>query len=294
MTGRFDSIPPVTRGIAAIVMAMLLFAVMDSCAKALLERYPTTQVVWARFASQTFLISVIFLPSLWRRMQSANLPVQVLRSVFHLAATASFFLALNFMPLAEAVAVFEVSPLLITILAALVLREHVGPRRWAGVVIGLMGALVIIRPGLDVFQPAALLPLLAASCMAGFQISTRFLGGADSIWTTMIWSGGVGFVVTSAVVPFYWVTPTLADAALMATFGWIGFLGHTCLVYALAQAPASVLAPYNYVGFIWASLLAFLIFGEVPDSVTLLGAGIIIGAGVYVWYRERVRALSDR
>lgn len=280
---------PETRGILSILTAMLLFTCMDGCAKYLLERNDTVMVVWARFASQTALVLAISAPMLVAHVRTRRPALQLGRSTLHALATGMFFYSLNFMELAETVAVFEVAPLLITVLAALVLREQVGPRRWAGVVIGLCGALIIIRPGLDVFQPAALLPFGAAWCMAGFQIITRLIGTADTMRTTMIYSGLVGLLATSAMLPWFWVTPSLGDALLMATFGWIGYLGHLALVYALGQAPASTLAPYNYSGFLWAMLLGLIVFSELPDGFTLLGAAIILGAGIYVWHRERVR-----
>lgn len=280
---------PETRGIIGIVLAMLLFTCMDSCAKYLLERNDTVMVIWARFASQTVLVLAIYAPRLATLARTRRPGLQLARSALHAMATGMFFLSLNYMALAETVAVFEVAPLVITGLAALVLGEQVGPRRWAGVAIGLCGALIIIRPGLDVFQPAALLPLGAAICMASFQIVTRMIGTADRMSTTMIYSGLAGLVGTTVLLPWFWQTPTLADAALMATFGWIGYLGHLALVYALGQAPASTLAPYNYTGFLWALTIGFLVFAEIPDGLTLVGAGIILGAGVYVWHRERVR-----
>jgi drug/metabolite transporter (DMT)-like permease len=279
-----------TRGILGIVLAMLLFTCMDVCAKYLLQHNNTVMVVWARFASQMGLVLAISAPMLRTHLRTARPGLQLGRSTVHALATGMFFYSLNFMPLAESVAVFEVAPLLITVLAALVLREQVGPRRWAGVVIGLCGALVIIRPGLDVFQPAALLPLGAAMCMAGFQIITRLIGTADRMRTTMIYSGAVGLIASSAMLPWWWQTPTLNDALVMATFGWIGYLGHLALVYALGQAPASTLAPYNYCGFLWAILLGLVLFAEMPDGATLAGGAIILGAGIYVWHRERMHA----
>lgn len=283
---------PETRGILGILVAMLLFTCMDSCAKYLLQRNDTVMVVWARFASQTALVLAISAPMLGTHIRTHRPGLQLGRSVLHALATGMFFYSLNFMALAESVAVFEVSPLLITVLAALILHERVGPRRWTGVVVGLCGALIIIRPGLDVFQPAALLPLGSAFCMAAFQIITRLIGTADTMRTTMIYSGLVGVLATSAMLPWFWQTPTLADAALMATFGWLGYLGHLALIYALGQAPASTLAPYNYAGFLWAIIMGLLLFGEMPDGPTLVGAAIILGAGIYVWHRERVRGGS--
>ena len=281
---------PETRGILGILMAMFLFTCMDVCAKWLLERNPTVMVVWARFASQTALVLAVSAPMLSTHVRTHRPGLQLGRSTLHALATGMFFYSLNFMALAEAVAVFEVAPLLITVMAALILGEQVGPRRWAGVVIGLCGALIIIRPGLDVFQPAALLPFGAAMCMAGFQIITRLIGTADTMRTTMIYSGLVGLVATTAMLPWSWQTPTLPDALVMASFGWIGYLGHLSLVYALGQAPASTLAPYNYAGFLWAILMGLALFSELPDGPTLAGAGIILGAGIYVWHRERLRA----
>ncbi len=198
------------------------------------------------------LVLAISAPMLRTLLRTSRPGLQLGRSTLHALATGMFFFSLNFMALAEAVAVFEVAPLLITLLAALVLGERVGPRRWSGVVIGLCGALIIIRPGLEVFQPAALLPFGAAACMAGFQIITRLIGRADAMRTTMIYSGAVGLAATTAMLPWFWQTPSLPDGLLMASFGWLGYLGHLALVYALRQAPASTLAPYNYCGFLWA------------------------------------------
>lgn len=282
---------PETRGILAIVLVMFLFTCMDACAKYLLERNNTVMVVWARFASQTVLVLAISAPQLRTLARTRKPGLQLVRSALHSLSTGLFFLSLNFMQLAEAAAVFEVAPLLITVLAAWVLAERVGPRRWAGVAIGLCGALIIIRPGLDVFQPAALLPLGAALTMAGFQITTRMIGTSDRMGTTMLYSALVGLVGASLLLPWFWETPTLADAALLATFGWLGYFGHLVLVYALGQAPASTLAPYNYADFLWALLIGFIMFSELPDAMTLIGAGVILGSGIYVWHRERVHAL---
>ena len=267
MTAASSRLDAQTRGMIAIILAMLFFTCMDGFAKHLLETYPTVQVVWARYAGQTLLLVIVFAPRLRSLAHTRHPRLQLARSVFLFGATALFFTSLNFMDLAETVAIFEVAPLLITVLAALVLGEQVGPRRWIAVCIGLCGALVIIRPGLDVFQPAALLPLGAAMCMACYQISTRMLGAGDGIWTTMLYTAGFGTLVASIAVPFYWEPPTLEAGLIMLTFGWIGFVGHLLLVYALGQAPASTLAPFNYAGFCWALLIGFFVFWRTARSV---------------------------
>ncbi|MBY8976044.1 DMT family transporter [Rhodobacteraceae bacterium NNCM2] len=280
-----------TRGIIGVILALLMFSCMDAVAKGLVERYPAAQVVWARYASQTGFMLLLFLPSLHLRLRTRYLKLQLFRSLFLFCATACFFTTLTFMPLAEVAAVFQMAPLLITILGAVVLREHVGPRRWIGVVIGLAGVMIILRPGSGLFQIAALLPALGALCYASYQISTRFLRGGDSIWTTMLYTTGVGTVLATLALPWFWVTPTTEDALIMAGFGGFGLAGHLCLVYALGQAPASALAPFNYLSFVWASLLGFVWFAEVPDLMTVVGAAVIVSAGIYVWHRERVRGV---
>ncbi|MEM7422640.1 MAG: DMT family transporter [Pseudomonadota bacterium] len=281
---------PETRGIAGLVAAMLVFTIMDAFAKDLMERNDPIMVIWARFTSQMALVLVIYAPNLRRILRTRYPVLQTARSFLHLFANVLFFTALSMMAMAEAVAVFETGPLLITVFAYLILKEQVGPRRWTAVVVGLLGALIIIRPGMDVFQWAALLPLGTAVCMALFQIIVRIIGTEDSMETSMVYAGAAGCIVMSMIVPFFWTTPTLADGIVLATFGWIGFVGHICLLYALGQAPASTLAPFNYTGFLWALMIGATVFGEIPDFWTLVGAAIILGAGIYVWHRERVRS----
>lgn len=283
---------PGTRGIVGVVTAMLMFAIMDSLAKDLLERYPTPMVAWARFASQMILVLVVIAPAVRHHLRTRHLGLQLGRSALHLAANVLFFSALTAMTLADASAVLQTAPLLITIFAALILGERVGILRWSGVLVGLCGALIIVRPGFDVFQPAALWVLAASACLALFQIIVRLIGTQDGIWTTMFYSGLVGTIVLSGVVPFYWEAPTVVDGLFLVSLGWIGCVGHIALVWGLTQAPASQLAPYNYANFIWAVLLGLMLFGEVPDFATFAGSALILGAGLYNWHRERVREVQ--
>lgn len=279
---------PETRGALGVLFAMFLFAMMDSMAKHLGGELPALQVVWARYASQTALILALFLPRLPELMRTNHPRMQLVRGLCLFTATSLFFSALSFLGLAEAVALMQTAPLFIVVLAALVLAEPVGPRRWIAVGIGLIGALVILRPGLGVFQPAALLALGSAVALACYQIATRRLGGGDSIWTTLVYTTVTGTILASLVLPFIWVTPTAAQVALMCVIGLPGFVGHFALVWALGQAEASVLAPFNYSGLIWAILYGFVLFGEVPGGPTVAGALIVTGAGLFVWHRERL------
>ncbi|MGF1501061.1 MAG: DMT family transporter [Paracoccaceae bacterium] len=288
---RLAALAPESRGALGIVTAMFFFVSMDAIAKHLAEELPTMQVVWARYLGQTLIVLALFAHRFRALLRTRAPGLQALRSVLLFSATSLFFYALSFLPLAEAAALMETAPLMITLLAALVLGERVGPRRWAGVAAGFAGALIIIRPGLGVFEPAALLLLLAAVCIASYQIATRMMGQADSIWTTMLYTTLFGAVVSSAVLPFVWETPPLALVPGLVAIGAIGFVGHTLLVWSLGQAPASVLAPFNYAQLLWAILIGYLVFGDWPDAATLIGGAVIVCAGLYVWHRERVRGV---
>jgi len=289
MTARFAAIPAEARGAALLVLATALFASMDAIGKGLMQRHDPFQVVWARYAAQAVIVAIIVSPRLGRVIRTARPGLQVIRSALLFMATLCGFFAFSVMPLADATAIFQTAPLAITALAALILREPVGPRRWAGVMVGFLGALIIVRPGADVFQPAALLPMLGALFFAGYSIATRFLGRDESYWTTFLYTAALGALIASAFVPLVWVTPTWGDAALMLAMGTIGSAGQFLLIVAFNTAPASAIAPFTYAGLIFATLWGYVFFGDAPDGWTATGAAVIVGSGVYVWRRERMR-----
>jgi drug/metabolite transporter (DMT)-like permease len=280
-----------SKGILLMLAAIFLFSVMDVIAKGLVERHPPMMVVWARYASQTFWVFVLLAPRVAVLMRTDFPWLQALRSVFLFGATSCFFTSLKYMQLAEALAVFEIAPLVITGLAFVVLREPVGPRRLAGVCVGFLGALIIIRPGTDVFSPASLLPMGAAICYACYAIATRFLGPTENPLTSFLYTALFGAVAASFAMPFIWSPPDLADAATMLTFGIIGGAGQYCMILALSLASASVLAPIGYVGLVLGATWGLVFFGEIPDIWTGIGALVIVSAGLYVWWRERRRAV---
>lgn len=282
-------LPDESRGALGMLVAHFFFVSMDAMAKHLTETVPPLEVVWARYTGQTIFLLVLFAPRLRTTLRTANLKLQVVRSALLFTVTILYFTSLSVLGLAEAASLMQLSPLLIVAMAALVLAEKVGPRRWFGVALGLVGALVILKPGLGVFQPAALLTLAAALCLAAYQVATRMLGGQDSIWTTMLYTTGLGSIIATLGLPFFWETPPWEAVPAMVVIGVIGFVGHLALVWSLAQAPASVLAPFNYLGLVWAMVFGLAVFGEIPDLTTLAGAAIIVGAGLYVWHRERAR-----
>ncbi len=273
-------------------LAVFSFSCMDAIAKSLTLRYDSMQVVWARYSSQTLWSFVLLSPFLNRLLRTRYLKLQILRSSLLFGATVMFFSGFRYLQMAEMTAIFEVAPLLITLFSFLLLKEQVGPERWLGVSMGLIGAVIIIRPGSDVFTPYALFPVLGACCFAGYSIATRFLGSEEPAWTSFLYTSLIGTLFASLLVPFNWTPIESGDLPLMSTFGIIGGLGHLLLIFALRYTQASVLAPFSYFGLMYNSLWGFLFFDEIPDSWTYLGALVIVGSGVFVWYRENRRSVA--
>ena len=274
-----------------MTLAGFAFSCMDTIAKLMSAHYDPFQVVWARYASQTFWSLVVLAPFLRSLLRTKYLKLQILRSTLLFGATLGFFSALPYLKLAELVAIFEVAPLLITCLSFLVLKEKVSVARWVGVSIGMIGALIIIRPGTELFTPFALLPILAASCFAGYSITTRFLGSEESPWTNFLYTALIGAVIASILVIPKWQPIALEDLPILASFGIIGGIGHLMLIFALRYTQASILAPFSYFGLLYSSLWGFFVFDELPDFFTYLGAFVIVGSGIFVWYRENKKAV---
>nr|WP_286193510.1 DMT family transporter [Boseongicola sp. H5] len=269
-----------------MLAAIFLFSAMDALAKLLTGRFDVLQVVWARYAGQTLVVMAVLAPRLRLLIRTRHLGLQLLRSGFLFAATVCFFTSLSFMEIASATAVMNIHPVLLTLGAALILREALGPRRIFGIAAAMTGALIIIRPGSDVFTLAATLPLLGGVFYASYALSTRFLGRDEGILTSFLYTALIGTVVASAIVPFVWTPPDLADLGLFLLLGMVGAGGQFLLIKSLTVAEAGAVAPFGYAGVIFATLWGLFAFGERPDAMTILGALVIIGAGVYVWHRE--------
>ncbi len=281
-------------GIFLMLGAGFLFTVMDATAKHLAQTYPVVEIAWGRYLFATLSLPVIlFRFGGLATIRSNRLGLQMLRSLFLLCSTVIFWLAVKFIPLADATAISFVGPLMLTALSVPFLKEKVGPRRWAAVVIGFIASLIIIRPGPAMAQPAALLPLLSAASFAAYAICTRILSRNDGWATTLIWSSLVGLVLLSLLAPFDWRSPDFAGWLTLAFLGLIGSLGHLLMILAYARASASTLAPLSYVQLVWSAGLGLVWFGNFPDAWTLTGGGIIAASGLYVIHRERLRRAAE-
>jgi drug/metabolite transporter (DMT)-like permease len=273
-----------------MVAATFFFVALDTTGKHLASTYPVEQVVWARFAFHLLFVALWLGTGLPHAMRSRRPGLQALRSVLMLCANGAAFLALRSLPLVDVSVLIFTSPLIVTALSGPLLGERVGARRWAAVAIGLVGALIVIRPGPALLQGVALVPLVAAFSFSLYQIATRRLSRHDSAMTMLLYTPVAGVALTSAILPVHWQTPDLWGWALMAFAGLVGLAGQLCLIRAIQAAPLPVIAPFNYLALIWSTLAGVLIFGDLPDAATMLGAAIIVASGLYVVHRERLRA----
>lgn len=269
-----------------MILAILLFTAMDAAAKGLIQRYPAPQVIWARFAGQFILVLLILNIRTGPLLRTRFPGLHLARSAFQFGATGLFFLSLGHIGLAEATALTDINPVLITLGAALFLGERLGPRRLAGVAAALFGALIIIRPGAGVFSPWALLPLGAAICYTGNALITRHIGAQESAWTSMLYASLFGTLAGAFALPFVWIPIPAADLAVFALVGMLGTGAQLCIIRSFSTTEASIVAPFAYLGIVFATGWGALLYDQWPDRWTVIGALVIVTAGVYVWHRE--------
>jgi Permeases of the drug/metabolite transporter (DMT) superfamily len=285
--------PP--KGIAIILLALLCFSCSDAAAKGLTHTLVPYQIVWMRFVLFTALIIPIALfvkgPKVFI---SRNPGWQLVRGLGMLGSAFCFTSALQYLPIAESMAINFISPIIITALSIPFLGEKVGPRRWSALFIGMIGVLIVVRPGSDTFQLAALFPVCAATSWAFAMIATRKTSSTDDAWTAMTYAALTGLVVTSIIVPFVWRVPSPHDLFLSSINGGLSTLAQLLLIFAYRLAPASILAPFSYSQMVWSILFGYAFFAEVPDRWTLIGAVVIISSGLYIAHREQVVAKQTR
>ena len=277
-------------GILLMVAAMMVVPFMDVLAKLLSDRYSILQITWARFFFHFMFLAPLVL---YRHGKAAFRParpwLQVLRSGFTLLSTILFFGAIALMPIADALALLFISPMVVTALSPLMLGERVGPRRWAAVAVGFAGALIILRPGMGVAQAGSLLALGAGCSFAFYSLLTRKLSGSNPPLVTLAYTAITGAVLMSLAVIPGWITPDWPDLAMMAGIGAVAAGGHFMLIRAFDHAPASVLAPYSYSEIVMATAVGWFFFNDFPDSWTWAGIMVIVISGIYISWRERAK-----
>jgi drug/metabolite transporter (DMT)-like permease len=276
--------------------ATAFFSLLNAAAKYLGPELPMIQLLWARTFGHLAVVVLAFGPRHGRRLFATGYPAfQLLRSLLLLASTALNFLALRVIGLATAATINFTSPFIVALLAAPMLGERVGPRRWLAIAVGFLGVLVVVGPDAGTVRLASILSLGTAACYAVYQLLTRRVAASDPPETTAGYSALVGTLVTTAIVPLVWVTPrSAATFALMLSMGVTGGLGHYAIARAYLWAPASVVSPFNYVQLLGAATTGYLIFGEVPGAALWLGALLIVGSGLFIAFTETRRPVSAR
>jgi drug/metabolite transporter (DMT)-like permease len=274
------------KAIALAVSATVLFGSSDTISKYLSGSLPIVEFIWIRYV--LFLMMAGYLVRR-RSIVPRNPGLQITRGLCVVGSSILFVYGVRQMTMAQATTISFLSPMLITILSIPLLGETVGPRRWAAVGAGMVGMLVVVRPGLGGFQPAALFGVASAFCWALALIITRKISSSDSPQTTVLWSAGIGTAVLTLMLPFVAVWPTPRQLGLSLVLGVLASGGQWVVILAHRIAPASLLAPFFYGQLIWVSVLGFLVFGNLPDIWTIVGAAIIVASGLYTAHRERVR-----
>ena len=278
------------KGIALILASTVFLGTSDVTAKYLSATLPSIEIAWIRFLVFALIMSPAMVPgSPLYALQSSRPGLQLLRGAALVGSSLFFISGLRFLPIAEASATGFVAPLFVTALSIIFLGEKVGMRRWIATAVGLVGVIIILRPGTGAFHPAAFFPLVSALAWACTLIMTRMMSGSDRAITTMTYSAVAGLCILSAMVPFVWVTPTWHDIMFGVLIGVASTAGQWIVVLAFRYADASVLAPFSYTQLLWVSILGFLVFGEVPDIWTITGAAFIVASGLYTAHRERIR-----
>lgn len=277
------------QGIVLILAAISCFTMIDSSAKWLVRSLPPLEVVFIRYLGHLLIVSAYGF-SLYglSLMKTQALGGEVWRAVVLLASTVLNFLAVQYLPLATTAAITFTSPLWVCALSIPLLGERVGPRRWAAIVVGFLGVLVVVRPGMAGFHWATLLSISAALSVSLYVIETRRLAGVDAIITQQFYGAVFATILICPFALFNWVWPSSPlEWAVFLSIGFWGWLGHLLLTMAYRLAPATTLAPFTYMQLIPMTIAGYVFFGDQPDLWVFIGGAIVVSSGLYVWYRER-------
>ena len=279
--------PRAALGVVFLVCAMACFAVLDTAVKLAGALVSVLVAVWFRYVFQAIAVTAVMLPvrgrGLWR---TAHPRFQLLRGLLLLTVSVLSFVSLQFMPVGEFTAFVMTTPLVVTLLAATLLKEKVSALRWALVGGGFVGALLVVQPGGADIGWASLLPLLMVLIYAGFQILTSRMAGTEDPMTMHFYTGWVGALLSTAMLPFVWqAMPDAHTLALLCLVGLMGTVGHFLLILAFARTPASTLTPFVYTQIGFAMLCGWLVFDHVPGPLESLGIALIVACGITASWR---------
>jgi drug/metabolite transporter (DMT)-like permease len=275
-------------GFIAAGFGFLVLPLADAIGKQLgLEGVHALQLSWGRWLANAVLLTPVVLLLYGRRSLRPQSPgLQILRALCLVGATGFFFSAVVLMPLASVTATLFIAPLLVTALSGLLLKESVGPRRWAAVALGFAGMLLIVKPGIGEVNPGSLFALGAACCFATYMLLTRKMAGRNPPLVTAMWMGLIGLVVMSVVVVPVYEPFTLRQWGLVGIMGAILTAGHCLIIWAAERLEASAMAPMPYLEMITSTAVGLILFDEFPEATTWIGCALIVAGGLFVAWRE--------
>lgn len=277
----------VITGIVLMCAGIALLTINDAIAKTLTSKHSPLQIIFLRNLIALPVAFAITLKMGGRNaLRSYKPTAHLFRAILWVSSAVMFITSIKYLALAEATTLIFVAPLIITAISAIVLKEHVGWRRWSAVVVGFVGLIIVIRPGSSTFHLVSLLPIGAAFLYAILMLGARWLDVRDSVWTLMLYLTASGALISGIFMPFVWVEVQASDLWLFFSLAVVGTAGMTMLTQAFRFAPAVVIAPFEYTAILWAVILGWLFWKDVPDTLTFLGGAIIILSGIYIVWRE--------
>ena len=277
-------------GILLMIITTIVFASQDGLSKYLATEYNVYMVVMIRywfFAAFVISVSSQKTGGIKRVAKTKSPILQIFRSLILVAEMCITILAFTLLGLAETHAIFASYPLIIAMLSGPILGEYVGWRRWLAICVGFIGILIILNPGNGIFSPYALVPLAGAILFALYGLLTRYVGQYDNSSTSFFWTGVVGSIAMTIIGLNYWDPVSKSDWSIMLLLSASGVIGHYLLIKCYEVAEASAVQPFAYLQLIWASMIGIIIFGEQITTNVLIGACIIVGAGLFTLWRER-------
>lgn len=285
--------PRYVLGIAFALIATVIFACQDAMTKTLVHSYPATFIVMVRY--WVFFLAGVYMAKtasggLIANIKSKRPVIQCLRGLLLLLELIAIALAFRVMGLAEATSIFQAYPLFGTVIAVFLLKEKVGWRRVLALVIGFIGILIMLRPGSSVLSMGAIWALVASLFFAFYMALTRLVGGIDKPQTSFFYVGLVGLVVMNSGLPFFWVHMDSHYVWILVALCFTSVVGHFLMIKALSLAPLTVVQPFNYLQLVWSVIIGYIVFGDMPDGLTLVGAALVVGSGLFVFFREQAKS----
>ncbi len=277
------------RGIGLHLVAGIVFCFADTFAKKLSAEVSIVQITWTRYVVFTAMALLLTTQMRGTSFRVRAPRMQIARGLCQVSSSLLFLLGIRDVGLAEATTIGFIGPILVTFLSIPLLGEKVDARRWCALAAGMLGVLVVLRPGSGTFHPEGLYRVASAMFWSMGVILTRRMTATERAETTMFWTAATGLAVLTAIIPFHFERPTGLQLSLSMAQGVLSALGQWMVILSLRFTPVSTLAPYSYMSLLWMSIAGFLAFGVLPDQWTLVGAGIIVASGLYSANRERRR-----